>query len=296
MEIKKNKIYKVKERISPFAQYYFGKDIQKMSKEVGIDEFTTFPTATKSVRAVKDYNGAYLTGLNKDEEEFYGRMLGVDLSKFSAFWKDERSFAVLSGNMYEITFNEGMPLDYIKMKMAIASGHLAPNRTELLENPLYKGKTNFYLYDETEEKTRTQRKNNIEDEIISILSLNRNQKDKLLMFAHSLNLTANESYSVEDVYDVIKNYIRSIDTSLEKLETALSALKKDPIKLQATYYFNKSIGKIVNLDPVTEMYQFEGNVLASTREKSIEFLIDNENKALLNSLIKSYKSKVAKGK
>lgn len=296
MENRKYKIFKVKERISPFAQYYFGKDIQKMSKEVGIDEFTTFPTATKSVKAVKDYNGAYLTGLSKEEEEHFGRMLGVDLSKFSSFWKDDRSYAVLSGNMYEVTFNEGIPLDYVKMKMAIASGHLAPNKTELLENPIYKGKTNFYLYDETEEKTRIQRKNAIEDEIISILSLNRNQKDKLLMFAHSLNLTANESYSVEDVYEVIKNYIRSIDTNLEKLETALNSIKKDPIRLQATYYFTKSIGKIVNLDPVTEIYQFEGNSLATTREKSIELLVDPENKSLLNALIKSYKSKVSKGR
>lgn len=291
-----NKIYKVKERVSPFAEYYFGKEIQKMSKDVGIPEFTTFPTATKSVRAVKDYNGAYLTGLTEEEAAYYGRILGTDLTPFSSAWREDRYYAVLSGNTYEVTFNEGMPLDYVRMKMAIASGHLAPNKTQLLENPLYKGKTNFYLHDETEEKTRTQRKNTIEDEIISILSLNRNQKDKLLMFAHGLNLSANESYSVEDVYDVIKNYIRSIDTSLEKLETVLKVLKQDAVKLQASYYFNKSMGKLISLNPVSELYEFEGNVLANSREKSIEFLMDSENKALLNQLIKAYKSRIAKGK
>lgn len=295
MELKKEyKIFKVRERVSPFAEYYFGKDIQKMAKEVGINEFTTFPASIKAVRAVRDYNGAYMTGLTEEEEQFFGRMLGVDLGKHSSFWKDERSYAILSSNTFEVTFNEGIPLDYIKMKMAVASGHLAPNRTALLENPLYKGKTNFYLLDDNEEKTRKQRKDNLEDEIVSLLAVNRNQKDKLLMFAYSLNLSANESYSVDDVYDILKTYLRTIDGSLEKLENMLKALKEDPIKLQASYYFTKSIGKIVSLDGITDMYVFEGNVLANTREKSIEYLINPENKSILNLLIKSYKSRVSK--
>lgn len=289
-----SKIFKVRERISPFAEYYFGNEIRKMSKENDIPEFTTFPTATKTVRAIKDYNGAYLTGLTEEEEKYYGKILGTDLGKFSNFWIDERSFAILSGNTFEVTFNEGIPMDYIKMKMAIASGHLAPSKTALMEDAYYRGKTNFYLFDDNEEKTRRQRKNQIEDEIIATLSLNRNHKDKLLMFAHALNLTANESYTEEDVYDVIKNHIRTIDSNLEKLENALRLIKQDPVKLQASYYFNKSVGKLITLDSISDMYQFEGNILANTREKSIEFLINPENKSILAALIKSYKSRVSK--
>lgn len=81
---------------------------------------------------------------------------------------------------------------------------------------------------------------------------------------------------------------------MEKLENLNEVLKSDPIKLQATYYFNRSINKTIQYDSVAEMYTFEGNALGSTKVKAIERLIDPENKPLLNAIIKAYKTRVSK--
>jgi len=285
------KSYKVKQRISPFAKFLFGDGIQKMSKEAGIDEFSTFPMSYKVVRAVRNQNNEFLTGLTKEEETRYSPILGVDLSKHSEYWKT--AVATLSAPNAEITFNEANARDMVLMKMAIASGHLAPNKTDLHEKLIYRD-VNFYILDEEEEQTRKQRKNNLEDEATIAIAAIRNQKDKLLTLCYALNLPCNEAFSVEDVYDTLKSYKNSIVESLEKLENLNEVLKSDPVKLQASYYFNRSINKTIQYDSVAEMYTFEGNALGSTKVKAVERLIDPENKALLNAIIKAYKTKVSK--
>ena len=288
-----HKVWKVQERVSAFAKYYFGEEISKMAKNTGIEEFTTFPLSYKVVRAKKDYNGAYLTGLTEKEEEYYGKIMGKDLGKHSSFWREELSACTLSGKTSGITFNEGLILDVILMKMAIASGYLAPNKTALLENPLYQN-TNFYLLDETEEKTRLQKKNQLEDDCISILAQSRNNKDKLLMYCFSLNISANESYAIEDIYNDIKKYIRSIENNLEKLEHLKKVLETDATRLQANYYFHKSIGKTISLDNHADSYMFEGTMLGASREKAVEFLLLPENKSTLAKIIKVYKERIKK--
>lgn len=285
------KSYKVKQRISPFAKFLFGDGIQQMAKEKGIEEFTTFPNAYKVVRAVRNQNNEFLTGLTKEEEAKYSPILGVDLGKHSEYWKT--AVATLSAPNAEIMFNEANARDMVLMKMAIASGHLAPNKTDLHEKLMYRD-VNFYILDEEEEQTRKQRKNNLEDEATIAIASIRNQKDKLLTLCYALNLSCNEAFSVEDVYDTLKTYKNSIVENLEKLENLNEVLKSDPIKLQAAYYFNRSINKTIQYDSVAEMYTFEGNALGSTKVKAIERLIDPENKALLNAIIKAYKTRVSK--
>lgn len=124
--------------------------LKKWHEKTGRDSFTQ----PKVIEVLYDTKlGAYATGLTKEEEEKYSKILGVDLSdRFIVdqphpYWSTKPASIKLENKT--VIFNTENPTDFVRVKNLKASKYVANSMREY-EEGLFPEATHV-IYDETEE-------------------------------------------------------------------------------------------------------------------------------------------------
>lgn len=285
-------IKKIKQIESEIIKTLFqGSD--QAAREIGVDSFTSLPGSFRIHKVPKNIAGEFITGLSADEEKKFGKILGQDLTSRSTYWLN---FDIVLKEPYlERSYNLQNPKDLLEMKVAIANGFLAPSLTDYKENRAKYRKTNFYLYDEVEDASRKRIYQEKSDELTSEIYKIRNQKDRLLCIGHTLGISVNETYNEDTLYTLLTKYKGNLK-SLESIEVALNVFQKSPQELQALYYFDKSLNRLIKIDYQNETYTFDNIVLGTSKVTVVAFLTALENQGILANLIKTYKQMYVKNK
>ncbi len=261
------------------------------AKEMGVESFTSLPGSFRVHQVPRNIAGEYVTGLTPKDEKELGKILGVDLSSRSDYWKE--FLITLKEPFQDREFNMNNPKDVLEMRVALANGYIAPSLTDYRENKARYRNTVFYLYDEAEDSTRKKIYQEKSDELTSEIYKIRNQKEKLLCIGHILGISVNESYSEDLLYTKLTDYKKGLK-GLESLEVALKAFEKSNQELQATYYLAKCLNRLIKIDYSNGNYEFDNIILGKTKDEVISFLTALENQVVLANLIKAYKANYVK--
>lgn len=191
------------------------------------NEASMLTGTSRSYVVQTDSSGRIINPLTKQEQEFFEKLLGIDLNPFNAydknFWVTKKSRlqifkvgrAIKSAT---VTLDLSNPYDYILYKVALAHDKIANSIIDLNNNPLYE----LVIVDDeevfAEELSETKR----EDYVFEYLLRHRNNKKVLydLLRLHGLS--------------TLKGSV-TLDTSTEKLYVLARKVARDPESIEKLY-------------------------------------------------------------
>lgn len=228
-----------------------------------------FKGGKDSLTAWVNKYGQLVTGLNEEEEERLGKVLGKDLSKLSNFWLDYR--VTITGD--ELILRTENPEDELKHLMLKAHWRVQndPNKPNALAD---------YVLESTVEKA----KRNVSTASLKIKAyslyakLTMQEKRDLLKLYPGFAKTDN----VQD--DIIED---NLITSLEKDYAKFIRVVEDKDRNSKVFVEELVSAKILNKNK--NMYKYGDDVLGHNIESTIAHLDDPKNQGLKIALMQELK-------
>lgn len=214
--------------------------------------------------------GAYATGLNKEDQKKYEKILGVDLSDtFQAdsphpYWSSQPAKIKLSNRTN--TFNDEKPSEFVKIKNMKASKYVANSERELSDG-LWP-EAIFVIHDEAEEveikATRIQKKNKC---VAIAASLSLEEQTNLIQILSDKSMHARSANFISVELDKVIE---------EKPDEFIRYSKMD----KAETYVRATILEAIHRNILTKesgAIYYMGERLSNDYEESVHWFLDPQN-------------------
>jgi len=241
-------------------------------------------TQPHTIEALYDHTtGGYATGLTEEEEEKYGKKLGVDLSSTfnqdepHPFWNSKMGRVKLENAT--MILNDSIALEFVKVKMLKASKYVANSMKEWKEG-LFPEATHV-IYDETEE-----------EDIKASKALKRRKAMEL-----SMNLSADAQANIvqiltnKSVRGKSANFlVGEIDDLIsDRLDDFIREAKKDSKDLFVTAAVMEAIYRNILRKEGTAVFYLSDQI-GYDFDSAVEWFKDPQNQNLKTSILNKLNS------
>lgn len=246
-------------------------------------QFTLVPRARRRHLVRKNKDNTYITGLTKEQEERIGKKIGEDLSNLSDYWATYPIEFYMPQLFMNV--NEETPEGELFITVAKANKLLAEDEDELINDPILKRNTVFYINDVQKKHEKQVKLTEVKDEVSHLIYNMRNDKDKMLFICYKLGKFVTDTMKADSLYSTLSQQ-KERYTKMKQFEDFKSVLKSSNEELQAFYYVKQGLKiSLILFDKDSKQYKFQENAVGSTEEKVVKFFSEKKNELLLAALI-----------
>lgn len=166
---------------------------------------------------------AKVAQLKEELEDLTGENL--DSSPTNNFWAFYK--IPLVNRSGSVIFKEDVPKDRLMLRVAIASGHIAPSKAHLKEE-LYRD-CKFYIHNPSEQASKKSEIARKRAKAISLLTAFDDQKDRLYAIGKVIGAHVSLQMKVESLFDLLLEFIEN--TPQSQMDSVIETLNADPKSL-----------------------------------------------------------------
>lgn len=226
---------------------------------------------------------ALQTKVKKEREELE-KLLGVDLSPHSEFW---RSFVIpLTDDEAVHTLDPTNPMDRLKERFLVANRYVAPSREDIENNEDYHNSI-FYLHREKDETSKAVKEQKDKDKAKGKLALLAEENPNKLKIVASYIFGHKFEGDGDEAYKKISEFLEVPDKRTRKnnIKMFLDVVTKSPEEMSIKLILDKAIKKRIVVSK-GNIYRRGDIVLGNSYEEALDYLSAAENSSELLSLKK----------
>lgn len=174
-----------------------------------------------------------------------------------------------------VVFKEDVPEDRLMLRVAIASGHIAPSKAHLKED-LYRD-CKFYIHNPSEQSSKKSEIARKRAKAISLLTAFEDQKDRLYAIGKVIGAHVSLQMTVEALFDLLLEYVEN--TPASGMDSLIETLNADPKALVVNVKVKEVMarGDIFGFNKDWNAFTFLGKKIGLDVDQIISYFEDKKN-------------------